>query len=128
MITEILVFLSSAAFNDTTDIILCVLSVYLSYLIFVLMNILKSETDMFIFGSPEWFDWVEHVLTSAMCIIGSIGLSMVTFMHSMTQSYPEEITESLANVFMIFIVFAAILYMRRFVEIELRNNKEIRKC
>lgn len=126
MIDVILTFLTTSVFNDATDFVLCTMSMYLSYLIFTLMSILKSETNIFSFGSEEWFDWVEHILTSTICIIGSIGFSTVTFIHSMTQSHPEEITESLSDVFMIFIVFAAILYMKRFVNIELSNSKELK--
>lgn len=111
-------FLNSELFNNITDVTICSMSVILTGILYKLMQMLKEEKELYSFGSKEWWTWLKFIAIIAFSTIGSIGLSIVTFLHSLQKNHSEELTESLADVFLICILLAMILQVIHFINKE----------
>lgn len=77
-----------------TDSLVCGLSIYLTYISYKLLRILKANAHVHKFGSTEWWNWLEHSIAITLVCGGSFGRSIFKTMHTLEQSITNNGTRS----------------------------------
>lgn len=108
--------------NLAIDSVTCAVALYLTYRVMRLASVLRKNTNVYDFGSTQWWHWVNHVLATLACGVGSAGMSAVTIYHTIATSYEHETTETITNMFVAFVLLSMIILINHITAEETPGN------
>ena len=65
-----------------SDSLMGSMAMYLTYITFKLLLLLKSKSGVYNFGSHAWWHWIEHISITTLCFVGLLGLTTTKVVHT----------------------------------------------
>lgn len=106
------------------------MSLYLAYVTFKLLKILKDNIKTYKPGSNGWWHWIEHSVAAILVFFGSIFRSLFKIIHSTEQILIDGSTsqtydkwEILTDFFTTFIIMGFIILINHIMSEEIEGGK-----
>lgn len=100
------------------DSALTAFALYLTYTIFRGSQMLVSNFGKYKFGSPCWWNYIEHLFIIFVAFVGAAGLTITQLLHTIEQSESHlycDPLESWGNLFTIIIMGSLILTVKHVI-------------
>lgn len=114
----------------SSDSLVSGMSMYLAYVSFKLLKVLKNNSNAYKHGSNGWWHWIEHSIAALFVFFGSIFRSIFKIMHSTEQilingstSQTYDKWEMLTDFFTAFIIIGFILLINHIMSEETEGGK-----